>query len=366
MRIIPPDLNSSRARFADWLEILTLASDAGEVSVSVVRSLLRRASDDRISAKDLDADGDDTGEPEVTDRAADDLEERVVEELVLRSRTVNAAYPFEIKVGGKLGESQVLKRKATCFDPKTGQLFYTFCLLDSGIRDAIIKVPRDSQALVTQIGNIFQICSCIAVGGYTKAQVVSFGFPRATGDAFLPALKAVWSKYGSFSVRPDIPHGFDDKLKDGGIDIIAWRPFEDGHAATFLMFAQVASGLGWKDKPVANDVRAIRQWFVDERFEHFLPAICIPFPLWFDLDEPPRDLLGNRQPYSAGVLRRFMVRESAFGVIFDRGRIALSCAEAFGGPGGPLNGIEGMDRVDDVSVWVDRVMQGLAERRAAA
>ena len=99
------------------------------------------------------------------------------------------------------------------------------------------------------------------------------------------------------------------------------------------MFVQVASGLDWKDKEVAGDVKAIRQWFEGARFEHFLPAICIPFPLWFDLDEPPRDTSGNKQDFSRGVLSRFEFREAKFGVIFDRGRIARCCERVLKSPG---------------------------------
>ncbi|UVK48621.1 hypothetical protein BPNPMPFG_007019 (plasmid) [Mesorhizobium sp. AR07] len=351
---------------ADWLELLAITSAAGQVSISTLKSQLRRTSDDRTSAKELDADADDSGEPEVTDRAADDLEERVVDELSLRVQTVGSAYPFELVVNGKLGESQILRRKPTWNEAQTGELFYTFCLLDSCMREDLVKVPKAEQDFVQRIGNIFQICSCIAVGGYTEAQVVSFGFPRATGDGFLPALQAAWLRYGSYTVRQDIPHGFDAKLKDGGVDIIAWRPFDDGHAATFLMFVQVASGLDWKDKPVANDVKAIKQWFVDGVFEHFMPAICIPFPLWFDLDEPPKDASGKKLPFKDGILRRFAVRESAFGVIFDRGRIAQSSARVLGAPGGPRAGVDGVDRIGEVAAWVDEVMASLAEKRAAA
>ena len=366
MQVIPPDPNSRRARFADWLELRALTNANGEESLSALRSLLRRGTDDRASPNDYASDADDNGEQEVTDRAADDLNERVSEEIGLRIRTVGPAYPFELVEGGAFGTAQVLRRKESWQQTQSGELVYTFCLLDSALRDHLIDVPRSQQSIVTRIGYIFQICSCIAVGGYTGADVVSFGFPRATGDAFLPALRAAWRRYGSYTVRPDVPHGFDDKLKDGGVDIIAWRNFNDGHAATFLMFVQVASGLDWKDKPVADDVKAIKQWFVDERFEHFLPAICIPFPLWFDLDEPPKSAVGDSLPYAAGILRRFAVREAKFGVIFDRGRIALSSSAVLGSHPGSRANIDGVDRIGEVDEWVGEVMGEIAERRSAA
>lgn len=365
MRVNAPDLNSRRAHLADWLEVQALASAGGQATVSSLRTQLRLLSDDRASARDFDLDSDDMGEPEVTERAADDLEERVSEELLFRAQTVGTAYPFEI-ITSDDGIRQRLRRKTSWNESTSGELFYIFCLLDSAIRDGMVSVELAERALVHRIGNMFQICSCIAVGGYTNGEVVSFGFPRATGTAFLPALQQVWHRYGSYEIRQSMDHGFDDKLKDGGVDIVAWRHFDDRHAATALMFVQVASGLDWKDKEVAADVRSIRQWFIGERFEHFLPAICIPFPLWFDLDEPPSDEVGNALPFSDGVVRRFAVREAKFGVIFDRGRIARSCALALRAECGPRAGIDGIDRLPEVAQWVNDVMAVLAEQRSAA
>ncbi len=295
----------------------------------------------------------------------DDLEERLSEELDLRIRNAGNAYPFEL-VTGSGGRSQLLKLRDTWNCAATGELAYTFCLLDSCIRDGLINYPPSARSLVEAIGNIFQICSCVAVGGYTNAEVVSFGFPRANGSNFLTALRLAWSQYGSYSILGQIPHGFDDKLKDGGIDIIAWRHFPDRYAATFVMFVQVASGLDWKEKEVAGDVRTLKSWFSGPAIEHFLPAICIPFPLWFDLDEPARDADGNKTDFRKGVQTRFMYRERKFGIIFDRGRIAQSWAHALAEARTEprLCRIDGIDRVSEVEDWVTKVMSRLAEARA--
>jgi len=206
------------------------------------------------------------------------------------------------------------------------------------------------------------------VGGYTNAEVVSFGFPRATGTSFLPALQQAWSRYGSYCIHSDNHYGFDDKLKDGGIDIIAWRPFADRFAATFIMFVQVASGLDWKDKEVAGDVRSLKGWFAGGSFEHFLPAICIPFPLWFDLDEPPLDADCNKIAFRNGVQNKFMYRERKFGVIFDRGRIAHFWAKAMAAHAAMQlpHPVDGIDRVAEVETWVHNVLSRLAEGQASS
>ena len=277
--------------------------------------------------------------------------------------TVGEAYPFTL-VDSQTGHPQAIRLKDSWSDESNGQLIYTFCLLDSAMREKLILVPKAQKSYVGSIGNIFQICSCVAVGGYTNAEVVSFGFPRATGDDFLPALQAAWKRYGSFEVREKAPYGFDDKLKDGGVDIIAWRRFPDGHAGTFLMIVQVASGLDWKDKPVTDDVKSLKKWFQGNSFEHFTPAICIPFPLWFDLSEPTHGRTGGKVNFNNGVLTRFEFREAKFGVIFDRGRIAHCCAAALKVPAEQRLPIDGLDRLGEVSSWVSGVMQHLSEKRA--
>jgi hypothetical protein len=328
---------------------------------------VRRQADCRARASDVDADADDTGEAEITERLADDLEERLSEELAFRLDTVGEAYPFEL-VTGQGGRSQMLKLRDSWSSAPSGELAYVFCLLDSGIRDGLIRCPPSARPLVNAIGNVFQICSCVAVGGYTYAEVVSFGFPRATGTAFLPALKQVWARYGSYSILAHIPHGFDDKLKDGGVDIIAWRHFADRFAATLIMFVQVASGLDWKEKEVAGDVRTLKKWFSGPAIEHFIPAICIPFPLWFDLDEPAVDAEGNKTAFRSGVQTRFVYREGKFGVIFDRGRIARFWARALAAEAAKLfpHPVDGLDRVAEVEGWVKDVLSKLAEVRASS
>ncbi|CAN5446862.1 hypothetical protein BH10PSE1_BH10PSE1_27030 [soil metagenome] len=366
MRLVAPDPTTGRVKIADWLELLALFSDRGRAPISSIRSLIRRSGDDRLAAVELDLDADVEGEPEITERAADDIEERVVEELEFRAATLGDAYPFVIENGSD-GASEQLVRRDDWADLATGSGFYAFCLLDSAIREKTITVPKGPErAHVTAIGKVFQICACMAVGGYLNADVVSFGFPRATGDAFLPALKATWERYGSFKVLDEVPYGFDDALKDAGIDIIAWRKFPDPFAATFLMMVQVASGLNWKDKAVGDDIRAFKNWFHAPRFENVVPAMCIPFPLWFDLDEPPSDDEGNKLPFSAGVATKFEYREARFGIIFDRGRIALCSAAALALPQPSAHTIDGLDQIGEISTWISEVHDLLAERRQAA
>jgi hypothetical protein len=124
--------------------------------------------------------------------------------------------------------------------------------------------------------------------------------------------------------------------------------------------------MGWKDKSVVADVKGLRQWFKGTRFENFLPAICIPFPLWFDLDEPAKAEDGQPVAFGPGVVRRFEYREAKFGVIFDRGRIAQCAAMAANADDAVRSRIDGWDRVQEVRDWAETVRSLLAPARMAA
>ena len=224
MRLIAPDLNSRRARLADWLELEALTSPRRQASVSSIRSQVRKAGDDRMSPKDVDVDADDTGEPEILDRLSDDLEEKVFDEIAFRIATVGKSYPFELITGGR-GLSHVLKLRGSWENAVTGELIYIFCLLDSGIRDGLISYPKSARPLVNAIGNVFRFAHALPSAAIPMRKWCRSAFHVATGDGFLPALQAAWARYGSFGVYETVPYGFDDRLKDGGVDIIAWSHF---------------------------------------------------------------------------------------------------------------------------------------------
>lgn len=366
MRLNAPDINAHRSIFADWLELQALISDRRLASFSMLRTIIRRANDDRIKAKVVDPDSDvDEPEPEVTERVTDDLEERVFEEIELRKIKVGTAYPFQVRPVADNSMANIVVLEDDWGDLCTGKLFYVFCLLNTAVREGLITLSEAEKSIETEIGKLFQVCSCLAVAGYIGPDVVSFGFPRPQGNAFLPALRAMCDRYGSYSVVDKIPYGWDVDAKDGGIDIIAWRHFPDGHAGTYMLFVQVASGKKWRDKSVGDDVRALKKWFNPGGFEHFLPAICIPFPLWQKQEEPPKNIDGTKISFSDGVKAAFENREGKFGVIFDRGRLSFSAGAAVADKVRLKNRVEGFDQVEKVEKWVEDVRAALATPRAA-
>jgi hypothetical protein len=237
--------------------------------------------------------------------------------------------------------------------------------LISAIRHHQIILRPEERYLELKIGRLFQICSCLAVAGYLDGEIVSFGAPRATGDAFHPALRKVWERHGTYQAIEKIPHGFDSHLQDGGLDIICWKHFADRFASTLLLFVQVASGIHWKGKSIIPDIKQIDQWMAPPRFEHSVPALAIPMPLWCDLEEQLSHMHCAGSGFYDGVRCHFAYREPKYGVIFDRGRIACLA------PGGLTRArlepgrIDGACLLGDVEGWIDKMITGLQAARVS-
>ena len=126
---------------------------------------------------------------------------------------------------------------------------------------------------------MFQVCACLAAGGYTAGEVVSFGFPRPTGTAFLPALRATYERFGAGSVKQSVPPGFPVATKDDGIDVIAWRDHPDRMPGKLYLLGQCASGVDWRTKSVVDRIEPFHGWFTELPARHYLPSMFIPFTL---------------------------------------------------------------------------------------
>ena len=61
MRIVPPDVQSPRVRFADWIEVLALTSNS-RVPIATLKDVTRIELDDRAPATDIDAEADEPGD----------------------------------------------------------------------------------------------------------------------------------------------------------------------------------------------------------------------------------------------------------------------------------------------------------------
>lgn len=348
MAINPPNPTDTRSALADWLELITLLDPRG---VSTKASLLQVLDILEDDAADLDSVDPETGET-LDDAILEGKRQQFVDvafdELDYRQRTLDESYPFEVDL-----RRYRLIRRINATPTHHGRVVYLFCLLSSAIREHRFQPQKALTQAERNIGNAFQVCACLAAGGYLNGDVSSFGFPRATGTNFLTALRNTFARFGigTVTAKDDIPDGFPTSLKDGGIDVIAWRDHPDGMPGKIYLIGQCASGLNWREKSVIEYIKQLHgSWFTRRPAEHSTPAMFIPFTLHHELAERPG-------PYREAVKNHFWYEESRFGVIFDRLRIThfANACMAFGTA--QRKRVEGADAFDQVAAWVESTCQ---------
>ena len=309
---IPPTLDDTRSAIADWLEIQALCSTRQRASLGTLSNVMDIISDNAAERNNVSYDdSDDILDNDIVEEERNDINDSVIEELVYRQEKLGDAYPFRITDHG-----QTLELLPHSPDAEIGRTVYIFCLLASSIRDAIIQPRNVVSAEEYAIGDVFQVCSCLAAGGYIRGEVASFGWPRATGNGFLPALRQVYDRFGYQYVRDELPEGWPDSVKDGGIDVVAWRDHPDRMPGKIYLLGQCASGKNWKAKSVISYIESLHmRWFVFAPAKYALPAMFIPFTLHGDLHEV-KDKTRARV-YVDMIKDRFWTQEPEFGIVFD-------------------------------------------------
>jgi hypothetical protein len=343
--LVEPSLGDSRSKRADFLELTALFSSRGRSGKATLLSVLDLAGDAAVEEPIFDeADGSDLDEG-IVESTREQAVASTFEELDYRQTSIGDAYPFSIDARNQM----VISQGTDANHP--GRQIYLFCLLASAIRSDQIQGGDELKDIKQEIANNFQICACLAAGGFLAGKVSSFGFPRATGDAFLPALRNAFLKFGLGAVRAEIPDGLPKELKDGGIDVIAWRDLPDQMAGKLYLLGQSASGSDWRSKSIVEYIPQFHgSWFTEAPAKHNTPAMFIPFPLQHELDEPKRD------PFLTALKRRFWHEEQRFGIIFDRIRIPHLANLCLSSPLESRQNVESADKIENVGRWVDRTV----------
>jgi hypothetical protein len=240
-----PD-NGATAELADWAEAAFVLSGRNTVSRTALRRSLRSQlfPEDGLGSDDL--------APSELDTSIDFL----LAEVERRQRTCTKGYPFETSDG------------AIQWKPETEGLLYLFLLIvsvSSSFRASRRYAETDQwfdmivlEALSNQLG-----------GG---ARAVRFGAP-ASGErpkTFPAALKWLATTLG---LRRGVAPARRAR-KDGGVDVVAWRPFADGREAFLVVLAQCTVMMKWEKK--YRDI-VLDQWmgWIDFRKA---PATCIAIP----------------------------------------------------------------------------------------
>ncbi|TIR28757.1 MAG: hypothetical protein E5X07_15940 [Mesorhizobium sp.] len=359
--LLPPTKAQNRSHWTDWFEISALLSSEGTAHSHGLRKQQRLLSDEDDHGILTDPVTGEALEAEILDEKTDKLVEQVYEEITLRIKLCGDAYPFELhypEEGAVFSGQFTLRSRAGAITADNHFVFYILALLETGLRDQIIAVA-DVNTSNHRLGLLFQIASCLAVGGYLRGHSVWFGFPRPEKTAFLPALRSAMTRFGSHKVVEAIPPGFPAALKDGGIDIIAWLDFYDGRGARSVLFAQVASGYDWEGKTLQGFLPKFMNWFMPPAPAPVKPALLIPFPFHHDIADD------DDAPWAERANGWLLYQSSDFGVIFDRFRVARCAAVAMAMSPEDRARIDGADQVGAIADWLSELVDEIKEKKAA-
>ena len=349
--VAPPAPNSTRSANADWMELQAICSTRGRSTVGDLLGVIDHIEDDAADGRPFDEETSEVLDEAILETHRNRPVEAAFGELQYREQVLGEAYPFAVDTH-RLGLARVADVTAV-----PGRSVYLFCLLASAIRENRIQPTGLIGAATSEIANMFQVCACLAAGGYTAGEVVSFGFPRPTGTAFLPALRATYERFGAGSVKQSVPPGFPTATKDDGIDVIAWRDHPDRMPGKLYLLGQCASGVDWRTKSVVDRIEPFHGWFTELPARHYLPSMFIPFTLHRDLPDDPAttfdEILANR----------FLRDEMRYGIVFDRLRVAHFASVCLKTNPGAPSPVDGHNRFDQVQAWVNTTLKipGLVE-----
>ncbi len=194
---------------------------------------------------------------------------------------------------------------------------YTACLLFSlyGVSDEHRTDPK-----------IFERVSAEAIKNYLEGRVFVFGWP------VLPDIQtdiALRVKDVAAAAREKFVESPAERYKDRGVDVIAWKPFEEHSSGEhrsnqLVILAQCAAGANWRQKTGQLPFKAWTQyvhWACDPLIAFAVPRV-IPEELWHDIS-----------------------REG--GILFDRIRIVNLLP----------NGVPQEELRAEIGAWVDRELE---------
>ena len=334
-----PEPSDTRSTQADWVELQTLLSTRGVWTHGDLFGLLDFLEDDAASPLPIDEETGNQFDEAILESQRNMLVDTVFDELQYRNRILGTSYPFRINV------EDLRIERVSDLPSVPGRIVYLFCLLVSAIREKKIDSGDLEKIDKCGIPNLFQICACLAAGGYVAGDVVSFGSPRPTGKGFLSALRETIQRFGAGTVRNFIPSGWPTSPKDEGIDVIAWRDHPDRLPGKIYLLGQSASGNNWSGKSVLDRIEQFHDWFSERPATYCIPSMFIPFMLHRDLTDDP-GLLFDEMRRS-----KFLREERRFGIVFDRCRVAHfadTCLKL----DDPRGGIDGVDQYAKIETWV--------------
>lgn len=273
---------------ADEVEALTMLAGVANIDAGIETERMSGAVDDALIEN-----GNSWGERQ---EVLENLSGAVAEELDRRARIMKAAYPFTITPGSALS-----------YQPsKTG--VYEFCL-------AAARNPTGALDGFPSTSAIFEWIARDVLASFLGDGARGFraGAPSCPvenrGNSARETFLALHKQCGEFRWCPET--GFPDEptfkhLRDAGLDIVVWKPWQDGRLGHFFAIGQCACG---KNDVDANKGRALSL----KRLGIWLRPMCHAAPMrcFFVAHHIPN------------TLHLYEISKDA-GVVFDRARMVLA------------------------------------------
>lgn len=210
-------------RVADWVELFVIKENK-KISKQKIQTLFEEGGVD-----------------------VDDYISDVMNELDRRATLYGANSPF--KVNGLRIEPNINWRD----NP-----IHTLCLIFS-----TYGVDSDTKTGTT----LFEEVGMELLKQFFQAEVVHLGFPTTTN------LKSQIDNIAKSSNELRGALNPPSREKDGGVDVIAWKPFNDSRNSQLKILAQCGAGADWKDK---NSID-IGTWnlYINWNYETTVPSMII-------------------------------------------------------------------------------------------
>jgi len=195
-----------------------------------------------------------------------------VREMELRSRRLGRRYPFKIH-----GEYAVQSLQNA---PDSTYIALALMAPGNPVREYLNAAPDESMAV------IFENITTEATGRlWGKAgNALRFGWPSDVGrpPEFDAAISWLAAKIGV-----EVGTGYrQPRRKDGGVDVVAWRPFPDGRSGFPVLLVQCTLQENLLAKGMDIDTRLWSSWLtmdVDPTTALATPAALPPGPVWNEL-----------------------------------------------------------------------------------
>ncbi|MCK7459949.1 hypothetical protein [Idiomarina aminovorans] len=252
----------------DWLELSCLKDEYFIYRISELEGIIENS--EALDSQDIQSeDADKESEISV-----------LLDLMGQRVRALDGAYPFTLSEDGH----EISLVHEELHQLKVSQHVYLYCLLVShAVRDDVLG---SKMQLTNDDRDLMQVCSTIALAGYSGGNSYSFGFPRPDKTGFYDALVDVCERVKEWELKPhkNINAHVRENLwsvKDHGIDIISWTEddVDDQPGIRSVIYGQVATGDKWQEKSVKEYREMLHKYFFDAPPAQYSDAIFIPFDI---------------------------------------------------------------------------------------